>query len=496
MKIYINSKFLDEFNSNDKEILRNYFLKLNDNIVLSSIERRLFIEDFENAIKYYLREGYKLSKILDILSVDRLGNYYKNTADNWYPLDNAAKIYPLSMKESWMSVFRISYYLKEKVVPEIFQIALTFTIKRFPTFSTSVRKGFFWHYIDGIKKRFQVYRDNRLPCSNINVSNVGKQSFKAVYYKNKISVEYFHVLTDGYGGVVFLSTLVAEYLRLLGKKISYNDIVFNVDAEPGSEEVKDEFSKRNVSGKAKSLVDSKALPLDGKLSNIRPCQFLHFDMNINNVKDVCRSKNCTVTELMLAFIFIACSYSTSKESYIKVQVPVNMRKYYESKTLRNFSLYGVISIKKSDITGIDSVLDLIKAQMQEKLTKDKLDETMTYTNKLEKSLKYIPLFIKRPMASIVYGYLGDKVITTVLSNLGNVNIPDDMKKHVEKMDFALGTGITSKALFSLITCNDVMTLSISKLTLNSSVENSIYNLIKQNNINVDVYGSEVYGSKK
>ena len=32
----------------------------------------------------------------------------------------------------------------------------------------------------------QVYRDNRMPCSYINVSNFGKQSFKALYYKNRI----------------------------------------------------------------------------------------------------------------------------------------------------------------------------------------------------------------------------------------------------------------------------------------------------------------------
>ncbi|MEZ4627989.1 MAG: hypothetical protein R2912_07880 [Eubacteriales bacterium] len=34
------------------------------------------------------------------------------------------------------------------------------------------------------------------------------------YYHNRIAVEFFHVLTDGTGGQVFLQTLVAEYLRL------------------------------------------------------------------------------------------------------------------------------------------------------------------------------------------------------------------------------------------------------------------------------------------
>ena len=496
MKTYMNSKFFDKFYDKDKDMLIDYFDKLNEKVTLSNVEKWLFNEDFEKAIEYYLNHGYKLNKILKLLSIDNLGNYYKDDVDSWFPLDNAAKIYPLSMKESWMSVFRLSYYLKENVVPEIFQIALTFTIKRFPTFSTSLRKGFFWNYIDSIRKRYQVYRDNRMPCSYINVSNFGKQSFKALYYKNRISVEYFHVLTDGYGGVVFLSTLVAEYLRLLGNDIEYNDIVLNINEEYKKEEIVDEFSANKNNSKVNSLVDSKALQLDGKLSNVRPCQLLHFDMNLQDIKNKCKEKECTVTELMLAFIFIACSYSTSKYGNIKIQVPANMRKYYESKTLRNFAMYTTIIIDKTDITNLDNVLSIIKIQMKEKANKESLDATINYTSKLVKSLRYIPLFIKRPIARIVYGYLGDKVLTTVLSNLGNIDIPSSMKSLVEKMDFSLGTGITNKAIFSLITCNDTVTLSISKLTLNSSVENSIYNLIKQNNINVEVYGSEIYGNKK
>ena len=71
-----------------------------------------------------------------------------------------------------------------------------------------------------------------------------------------------------------------------------------------------------------------------------------------------------------------------------------------------------------------------------------------------------------------------------------------MQKEVEKMDFVLGTTITNKLLFSIITCNNILTLSISKYTLNTSVENNLYNLLIQNNIKVKVYGSENYDNKK
>ena len=150
--------FYKKFNIKEVEIIKEYFNNLNNNISLTKKETIKLNEDFEKAINYYLKQGKNLKETLKILSIDNLGDIYQKEPENWYPLDNAAKIYPLSMRENWMSVYRLSCYLKEDIVPEIFQIALLFTMKRFPTFRTSVRKGFFWHYIDGIKKRFHILK--------------------------------------------------------------------------------------------------------------------------------------------------------------------------------------------------------------------------------------------------------------------------------------------------------------------------------------------------
>ena len=99
------------------------------------------------------------------------------------------------------------------------QMALTFTMKRFPSFATTLKKGVFWHYLDTTKRRFSVEQEKDIPCQPLKVSHSGSQSFRALYWENRISVEFFHVLTDGSGGLIFLKTLVAEYLRLRGVEI-------------------------------------------------------------------------------------------------------------------------------------------------------------------------------------------------------------------------------------------------------------------------------------
>lgn len=491
----MNEKFLSNFNLEDRKELSSYFNKLINKIKLSKKETKSFIEDFERAILYYSKTK-SINEILEILSLDNLGDIYTKKPTNWYPLDNSAKIYPLSMKENWMSVYRLSYYLNEDVIPEILQIALLFTMKRFPTFATSIRKGFFWNYIDGIKKRFSIIPDNVVPCSYINISKVGKQSFNVLYYKNRISVEIFHVLTDGYGGITFLSTLVTEYFKLLGKKIKYNDIVLDINEEVNKEELKDEFIDKKVESKKGSLIDSKALSLDGKLSNISPCQIIHFDLDALKLKDLAHKYDTTINELMLSFLFIVLSYSTSKEGYIKIQAPVNMRKFYKSKTLRNFSLYNNISLKKSEITTLESVIKKVKHQSQEKLSKNKINEVLIYSNKLVNSLRLIPLFIKRPIANFVYGFIGDKSMTTVLSNLGVVTLPKEVSLNIKSADFVLGTTISNKVLFSLITVNNIATLTISKFTTNAAIENVLYNILKENDLIIRVHGSENYENRK
>lgn len=45
-------------------------------------------------------------------------------------------------------------------------------------------------------------------------------SFRVTYYKNRINLEVFHVLTDGMGGINFLRELTYQYLRLTHPEIA------------------------------------------------------------------------------------------------------------------------------------------------------------------------------------------------------------------------------------------------------------------------------------
>ena len=53
--------------------------------------------------------------------------------------------------------------------------------------------------------------------------------FRIRCFDKRIAIEYFHALTDGTGGVTFLLTLTAEYLKLKHNiKIEYNEKIYKI----------------------------------------------------------------------------------------------------------------------------------------------------------------------------------------------------------------------------------------------------------------------------
>ncbi|MBR2685231.1 MAG: hypothetical protein IKE59_04180 [Erysipelotrichaceae bacterium] len=449
--------------------------------------------DFNAAIQYYLDHGVSLEDAFKRLNPEYLGGFYVHRAVSWYPLDNAAIIYPLSMRFGQMPVFRLSCYLKEEVVPEILQMALTFTIKRFPSFATTVKHGFFWHYLDSTKRRYVAEEEKAIPCLPIAVNRTKSQSFRVLYYKNKISVEFFHVLTDGSGGMIFLKTLVAEYLRLLGHEISCTDGVYDINGVIDTAELENEFKNTEKEESTGGFMGKKAVQMSGKISEIHPCQVLHFEMSASQLKKVARSKGVTVTSYLLSLMLLAIKYSTEETSgTVSIQVPVNMRKYNQSKTIRNYAMYFSCSLPLEEITKAEDIYPKVAAQVKERSSYPVMKVMMSTTIKLVQSLKMVPLIIKRPVAQIVYGFLGDRIFTSFLSNLGVITLPKEMEPYVEKLDFVLGVSNICRTSTSLVTYGDKAVYTISKITMDPTFEETMLKYLEGDGIRVRVTGTQPY----
>ena len=132
----------------------------------------------------------------------------------WHRLDNTANIFPVISNEALSNVYRIGVALKADVEPELLNEALQHMLPWFESMRVRLRRGVFWYYFETNPKAVPLGKEAMYPCRYIVPETNNQYLFRVSYYKNKINVEIFHALTDGYGAINFLKELTAQYLRL------------------------------------------------------------------------------------------------------------------------------------------------------------------------------------------------------------------------------------------------------------------------------------------
>ena len=162
----------------------------------------------------------------------------------WLRLDNAAKIYPAARNQNWSNVFRMSATMSEEVDRAVLQSALDVTVRRFPSIAARLRRGVFWYYLQQLEQVPEIREEYCHPLTKMSRDEVRKCALRVIVYKNRIAVEMFHSLTDGNGALIFLKSLLAEYVQQ-----RYHIAVPNADGildrreEPKEEELEDSFLK-------------------------------------------------------------------------------------------------------------------------------------------------------------------------------------------------------------------------------------------------------------
>ncbi len=174
--------------------------------------------------------------------------------------------------------------------------------------------------------------------------------YRIRYHGRRIAVEFFHALTDGTGGLTFLLTLAAEYLRLRhGVAIPAGGHVLNPRGAPRPEEMEDSFLK-NARGAGRSRFEGPAFHISGTPER---SHFLNITTGVipsEALLKAARARGVSVT-VLLTSVLLSC-YQQAQFSRparrarrpVRVQLPVNLRRFYGSKTLRNFATYINVGI--------------------------------------------------------------------------------------------------------------------------------------------------------
>lgn len=370
------------------------------------------------------------------------------TNKRWMRLDNAAKIYPAASNRRWHALFRVSATLTEPVDPEILRRAQERMVRRFPSFYVRLCRGLFWYYLEETGCCAAVEQDGPSPCMPLRRGEDGGLRLRVRYYGNRIAVEFYHILTDGTGGLCFLKTLVAEYLTLrYGTDIPRGGDILDCGQPPHAAELEDSFLA-NAGQVAVDRAESNAYHLSGDLE---PDGFIHLtaaSIPVPALRERAAAYGVSLTTYLTAvMIDAACELQEAdgilrrRRKPVKVCVPVNLRRFFPSRTLRNFSSYinPGIDPRMGEHT-LEEILKAVHHHMGAEATAKRLNAKFTANVSSERNavLRIAPLFLKNAAMKLVFLLVGDRKTSLILSNLGNVTLPEPMAAYVTRMEFVLG----------------------------------------------------------
>lgn len=395
-------------------------------------------------------------------------------------LDNAALIYPPCKSSKYASGFRICVTLSEDIDRGILQKALETLMVRFPSFTYTIGKNFFWWYLKRMDKTPKVV-DSR-PMGYFDYVRNDGFLFRVGCEGAKIDLDIFHALTDGTGAMTFLMSLVAEYItQRYGVESPSGRWVLSPFDEPDEEEFEDSFD--HFSGE-KGMLDKeeRAFALSGRTRHFDSVGRTRICLSATNVKSAADKYGCTVTEFITALMLytlqdIRFSRRKPGSPYLRVEVPVNLRPIYQRKTLRNFSsyLHLGIDVRNGKIPFGEIAQDV---HLQKKLfIQPRYLTTRIAANVALEDSKLItitPRFIKKPIMRLIYHIKGDKYCSTTLSNIGEIVLPKETAKHVRDIDFILGRPLRRGVVCGCATFGDKMVLNFTSRIENDDFEYLFY----------------------
>jgi len=409
----------------------------------------------------------------------------------WRRLDNAAKIFPSASTGHDTTVFRFYCELKEEVIHKYLQDALNKTIEQFPVFRSVMKKGLFWYYLEDSTINPVVEKENKYPCSRIYDKDVKKLLFRVTYYEKRINLEVYHVLTDGTGAQEFLKAIVANYL-LLKYDLDSKNINMYFDAS-NYQKADDSYKKYYEKDKKKNSKGRIAYKIKASKTSNKELKIIEGQMPCKIVLDKAHECSATITAfyigILLKSIFEEMPVSERKKPVV-VSVPVNLRKYFDSSSARNF--FGVIFISYDFSKMSHELNDIIKYVndfLKKELDKEKIKFRMNSLIGVEKNaiIRAVPLCIKNIVLNIAFK-LSESFETTTVSSLGRIYMPEVFEKYIHSFGMFVAT---NKIQAGICTYNDVLTVSFSSCFLNADIERRFFRVLTDMNIPVTISANEV-----
>ncbi len=421
---------------------------------------------------------------------------------DWFKLDNSAKIFPSVSNSAETNTFRVTATLTEEVDVEHLQEAVDIILERYPMFKVKLKKGIFWAYFDYNAKPFKVQEMTHQVCGEIIPIENNGYLFKVLYRHKDIAIEMFHSLADGGGVMQLLKSLVYEYLLLEGKNVTPDNIIATKNDKPEFEEYEDANVKYYNKKNRKHIPEEKAYRIKGTYLDDDQTGLISGILNTKQMLELARKNEMTVTEYLTSLMMYTIyktqiqyrEHMKANEKPVKIFVPVNLRKHFPSKTLRNFTNFikASMHMDKEDIS-FEEIKATVKEQFAYGIQKEELIRKMSENVAFEKNLflRMTPYFLKNYVLKIGFNMLGIKLNTMSLTNIGRTVFPESMKPYIYDVTAAIYAGRVNTIGCAIVSYEDRFKITFTRSILENEIEREFFRHLSSEGLDIEIESNYV-----
>lgn len=425
----------------------------------------------------------------------------KSKKDNreirWDRLDNTAHLFPVIAGESMSNVYRISVTLKELIQPEALQQALDMVLPKFDLFNVRLRSGVFWYYFEENNAPApKVTEESAFPCRFIVRNKNRNYLFRVTYYKYRINLEVFHVLTDGMGGINFLKELTYQYLRLVHPELrkDENDSL-NHHTSLNRE---DSFLKNYKKSARRSYQTKKAFLIKG--AHLPPGEFgvMHGYIPIGALKEVCKRYGVSINEYLVGTfvwsVYQECLHGMPSKRPIRVAVPVNLRPFFDSITTKNF--FTMVSAEfhpTKETYTFEEVLQIVQESLRAQIQKDNLEKLFSYNVSNEKVVwaRMVPLPIKNIAIKTIYTQSA-LANTATVTNIGKIETESEYTPYIDMFYAFLAMSKGQHLKGTICAYGDTLSFNFSSDLADTSVQRGFFRQLSSDGLQVEIETNGVH----
>jgi hypothetical protein len=215
---------------------------------------------------------------------------------------------------------------------------------------------------------------------------------------------------------------------------------------------------------------------------------------VDKLRVISKGYGVTITEYLNAVLLYALLQKQKAEKPfherpVTLAMPVNLRSFFPSKTLRNFisMVYPSIDPRMGDFT-FEEILQHVHHYMRYYINPKFLNADIMTNASVQQNplIRIVPLFIKDFTVRKFYASVQDGQSSAGLTNVGLTKLPKEMQPFVERFDVLMGQPFSARTNCAIISYQNVLTVNFTSSIKETDIERYFFRKLVQDGIPVKI----------